>query len=117
MLPERTQVPVPFLVIEVAPVLSPMTAARVFAPVLVPMRVRVLAAVPPLKPIDPVFVKFNAPVPEASIVLLACNENNLLVLTASPVYLSVPLLRMRVLDVPIPLALPVLDSVLILIVP
>ena len=95
--PVSVQVPVPFLVTLVAPVLSPITAARVLAPVLLPVSVRVLAAVPPLKPIEPVFVKFTAAfdAPEASIVLLDCNENRRSVLTAAPVYWSVPPLRMR----------------------
>jgi hypothetical protein len=42
-----------------------------------------------------VFVKFNAPVPEASIVLLDWRENNRLVLAATPVYNKVPPFKMR----------------------
>lgn len=83
--PDSTQVPEPDFVREVAPVLSPIIAAIVLEPVFVPSRVRVLAVVLPLKPMDPVLVKFTAPVPDAAIVLEACKEKRRLVLTAAPV--------------------------------
>lgn len=119
--PDSTQVPLPDLVKEVTPVLSPMMGVRLLEPVLLPSSVSVFAVVSALKPIAPELVKFTAPVPEASIVLDACKEKSRLVLTAVPVYSKVPPLRIKLLaavdDVPILLLLPPLASVVACSVP
>lgn len=89
--PLRTHWPDPDFVSEVAPVLLPITAARVLAPVFDPVRVKVRAEVEPLNPMLPVLVKLTAPDPEASIVpLLPPIEKRRSVLTVAPVYLKVP---------------------------
>jgi hypothetical protein len=89
--PESTQMPVPFLVSEVAPVpLLPSVEANV--PALEPVSVNVRAVLAPLKTTPPALVKLRVPVPEASIVLPAVvpTVNSRSVLTPPPVYCSVP---------------------------
>ena len=66
--PESTHVPAPDLFRLVAPVLSPITEANVFAPVFVPVRLSVCALVLP-KAIEPGPVKLMVPaatLPDAS---------------------------------------------------
>ena len=63
--PETVHIPAPDLIKDVAPPLSPITAARVLAPALVPDKVRVLVP-EPLKPMLPVLVRLRAPEPFAS---------------------------------------------------
>src|SRR5205085_11387188 len=101
-----TQVPLPFLVMAVAPLpmvllapailtASPMAAARVFVPVLFPCSVRVRFPVF-RKPIAPGLVKFRGAEPDASravgFVLIVKRRS---VLDPFPTHCSVPPLRRR----------------------
>jgi len=118
----KSQVPAPVLVTAVAPVLSAMAAAKILLPVLLPVSVKVRVPVWLLKPMEPVLVKFTAPLPEASIVpLLVPTLNSLSVLTAAPVYCKVPPLRIKFVaaleDLPMPELLPPLAKRLVLNIP
>ena len=120
LVPESTQVPDPFLTSEVAPVpLSTSGAASVLLPVLVPVRVSVRAVLLPEVAMAAVLLRVSAPEPEASSVApLVPTVKPRLLLTAVPVYCSVPPLMTRLAaafaDWPMPLAAPPLASKLVL---
>ena len=98
-----------------------MIAVMLLEPVFVPSSVSVLAVVLLLKPMALALVKFTAPEPEASIVLEACSEKRRFVLTAAPLYSSVPPFRIKLVaaveDAPMLLLLPPLASVVACSVP
>ena len=94
LLGASTQVPGPVLVREVAPPLSPMTGTNVLvrpADVAASVKLRVPL---PISPNDPVLVKFKAPVPAESTVLLPVvvrpSVKRRSVLTPLPVYCRSP---------------------------
>ena len=96
---------------------SPNTAASVFAPALLPVKVKVWGPPPEITTL-PVFVRFNAPLPDESIVLpppLLVSVNRRFELEPVPVYFSVPPSSTRLaaafVDWPISLAVPPSASV------
>ena len=114
--------PAPFFTSEVAPPLLPIAVARVFAPTFVPVSSKVRAPPCPLKPIAPTLLKFTAPAPDASsLPPFVPTEKRRSVLTAAPVYCSVPPFSTKLVaalpDAPMPLAAEPLASVLTLTIP
>ena len=109
-MPFITHLPVPALVKLLTPALLANTGVMVLSLELVPVSVRVRAALPP-SPNGSVLVNTKAPVPDASTVApLSPRVNKRSVLVAAPVYLSVPPLITKLaaalLDWPMLLATP-----------
>ena len=122
-MPVSTQVPEPFLTSEVAPVpLLVIWAASVLLSAFEPVSVIVRAALVPTRAMAAVLLRVRAPEPEASSEppLVPIVKPRLL-LTAVPVYCSVPASITRLaaafVDWPMPLAVPPLTRTLVLRMP